>query len=146
MKEPRTAELQIRAESRFVATARNFVADVARDAGWMDEWQLDDLRLVVSETVTNALRAQVNRDIDELINVSATVFDDRVEIVVTDSAGGFDVPDDLSSLPEPDLRHEGGYGLPLIEALSDEAHFTRTSGGTKVRVVVYRDRRDDLAG
>ena len=43
------------------------------------------------------------------------------------------------ALPEPDLRREGGFGLPLIEALSDEASFTRTPSGTRVRVVVFRD-------
>jgi len=136
--DPQTAELEIPAESRFVAAARNFVTEEARSAGWMQESQLDDLRLVVSETVTNALRAHVDRHVDELIKVRSTVFDDRVEISVADSAGGFEVPTDIASLPDPDLRSEGGFGLPLIEALSDEAHFTRTTEGTVVRLVVYR--------
>lgn len=134
-----TTELDIPAESRFVSTARNFVADAAVLGGWMDEERLDDLRLVVSETVTNALHAQAMSNVDELIHVEAAVYDDRIEIEVTDSAGGFEPPS-APALPEPDLKREGGFGLPLIEALSDEASFTRTASGTRVRVVVYRDR------
>lgn len=135
-----TTELDIPAESRFVSTARNFVADAARLGGWMDEERLDDLRLVVSETVTNALHAQAMSRVDELIHLEASVYDDRIEIEVTDSAGGFEPPEEAPALPEPDLRREGGFGLPLIEALSDEASFIRTESGTRVRVVVYRDR------
>ena len=134
-----TTELDIPAESRFVATARNFVADAARHGGWMDDQRLDDLRLVVSETVTNALHAQATSRVDELIRVVAAVYADRIEIEVTDSAGGFEPPDEAPALPGPDLRREGGFGLPLIEALSDEASFTRTPSGTRVRVVVFRD-------
>lgn len=139
---PRTTELDIPAESRFVATARNFVAEAARNCDWIDEEQLDDLRLVVSETVTNALHAQAERQVDELIHLQTIVFDDRIEIVVADSAGGFDPPAEALPLPEPDLGREGGFGLPLIEALSDEAHFTVTAAGTTVRVVVYRHGPD----
>jgi serine/threonine-protein kinase RsbW len=141
VKGPRTAELEIPAESRYVAAAREFVADEARAAGWLDDEQVDDLRLVVSETVTNALRAHVTRDVEELIRVRSSVFDDRVEISVTDAAGGFEVSPDPVALVEPDLAREGGFGLPLIEALSDEAHFTPTDAGTVVRVVVYRAHR-----
>lgn len=137
---PETTELEIPAESRFVAAARNFVADVARQAGWTDEERLDDLRLVVSETVTNALHAQAVSRVDDLIRVATTVFDDRIEIVVADAAGGFEPPAVAPSLPEPDLRREGGFGLPLIEALTDEAQFIPTDVGTTVRVVVYRRR------
>jgi anti-sigma regulatory factor (Ser/Thr protein kinase) len=136
--EPQTFELEIPAESRFLATARNFASDAARSAGWLDESQLDDVRLVVSEAVTNALRAQEHREVEDLIRVTSLVFEDRMEILVSDSAGGFEVPPDAPELPDPDPRRESGFGLPLIEALSDEAHFTRAGGGTVVRVVVYR--------
>lgn len=135
------AELEIPPESRFIGMARNFVADAARAVGWSDEERLDDLRLVVSETVTNALHAQAGHGVDEVIRVRASVSAERVEFVVTDSAGGFEPPDRAPSLPEPDLGQEGGFGLPLIEALSDEAHFDSSSGGTTVRVVLLRSRR-----
>lgn len=137
---PRIAHLEFPAESRFVAAARNFAADAAREAGWLDAQQMDDLRLVVSETVTNALRAHMAQDVADSIHVESRVDDDRVEITVTDAAVGFHPPEPVPGLPEPDLAREGGFGLPLMDALSDEIHFTPTSaGGTSVRIVVLRN-------
>lgn len=131
-------ELEIPAESRFVATARNFVADAARAAGWTDEERLDDVRLVVSETVTNALHAHLLQRVVEPIRVSAEASADRLLFVVADAAGGFEPPQDAPVLPEPDLRQEGGFGLGLIEALSDETRFEATEEGTTVSVVLLR--------
>lgn len=58
MTDEQFVELMIPAESSFVATARRFITDVAGKADWMDQQHLDDLRLMASEAVTNALRAQ----------------------------------------------------------------------------------------
>lgn len=136
---PRVARLEFPAESRFVAAARNFASDAARDAGWLGDEQMDDLRLVVSETVTNALRAHMAQNVTESIEIESRVDDDRLEITVTDAAVGFDPPEPVPGLPEPDLAREGGFGLPLMDALSDEIYFTPTSaGGTAVRIVVRR--------
>lgn len=136
---PRVAHIDIPAESRFVAAARNFAAEAARAAGWLEPEQVDDLRLVVSETVTNALRAHVAQRVAQTIRVESRIDEDRLEITVTDAAAGFDPPEPVPTLPEPDLAREGGFGLPLMEALSDEIHFTATpEGGTSVRIVVRR--------
>lgn len=67
----------------------------------------DDLELVVSELVTNAVRAGSPR-----VGVALDVEDDRVVIRVSDEAGGW---------PEPriaDIYDIGGRGLPLVSALS----------------------------
>lgn len=141
MSEAQFIELMIPAESRFVAQARRFIAEAAAQAGWMDDEQIDDLRLVVSETVTNALRAQVRVDRGAKIIVRCCAHDDRFEFSVADSAGGFERPEQLDVHADESLHREGGFGLPLIEALSDEAHFTNVDGGTTVRLVLYRERR-----
>lgn len=139
MNDPQIVELVIPAESRFVATARRFIADAAAQAGWMDQERLDDLRLVASETVTNALRAQWRADRDAEIHVRCYLHSDRFEFSVADQAGGFERPEHLDIHTDESLSREGGFGLPLIEALSDEAHFVNTDGGTTVRLVVYRN-------
>lgn len=144
--EPSVSEIEIPADSRFIATARNFVSGIATGAGWVDGAQLDDLRLIVSETVTNALAAQADHSIDDLVRLRTVLHDDRIEILVSDAAGGFDLADADLDIPEPDLLNEGGFGLPLIDALSDEAQFTRTGRGTTVRLVVYRDRPGQGSG
>lgn len=136
--DPRVASIEFPADSRYVATARNFAADAARDAGWLGSEQFDDLRLIVSETVTNALRAHLAQRIETLIRVESRVYDDRLEITVVDAATGFDPPEPVPGLPEPDMAREGGFGIPLMDALADEVHFTATSAGTVVRLVVRR--------
>lgn len=138
MNDVQFVELLIPAESRFVAKARRFIAEAAGQAGWMDQELLDDLRLVASETVTNALLAQRRTDRHAQISVRCYLHADRFEFSVSDQAGGFERPEQLDMHTDEALRREGGFGLPLIEALSDEAHFVNTDGGTTVRLVVYR--------
>ena len=138
MNEVQIIELLIPAESQFVAQARRFITDAAGSAPWMDPERLDDVRLVASETVTNALRAQRNHDLAGQISVRCELHEDYFEFSVADQAGGFERPVDRSMHADPGLHREGGFGLPLIEALSDEAHFSNVDGGTVVRLVVYR--------
>lgn len=138
MTDEQFVELMIPAESSFVATARRFITDVAGKADWMDQQHLDDLRLMASEAVTNALRAQRRAKVGDKICVRCMLFSDRFEFSVADSAGGFERPAHLDIHTDPELSREGGFGLPLIEALADEAHFVNTDGGTTVRLVVYR--------
>ncbi|NLA34572.1 MAG: hypothetical protein GX868_02665 [Actinobacteria bacterium] len=138
MSDVQFVELLIPAESRFVAKARRFIAEAASQAGWMDQERIDDLRLVASETVTNALLAQRRAGQQARISVRCYVHADRFEFSVSDQAGGFERPEQLDVHADEALCREGGFGLPLIEALSDEAHFVNTDGGTTVRLVVYR--------
>jgi len=133
----RVAEISVPAESRYVAIARNFVIAVAREAGWLSGEQLDDLRLVASETVTNAVRAQRSVAATDQIRVRCAATPQQFEFSVADSAGGFDVPE-TATLAAGDLGREGGFGLPIISELSDEAHFDIDEGGTVVRALVFR--------
>ena len=145
MTEPHVSVLDIPAEARFIASARNFVADEARRCGWLDERRVDDLKLVVSESVTNSLRAQADRQLDDVVRIRVAVDADHLEVSVIDSGGGFELPEGPVGIPEPDPEREGGFGLPLIEALTDELHVSRSEDGTVMRVVVYRgaDPADD---
>jgi anti-sigma regulatory factor (Ser/Thr protein kinase) len=80
----------------------------------------DDLELVASELVTNAVRAGSAR-----INVALALEDDRVVIRVSDEAAGW---------PEPrvaDIYDIGGRGLPLVSAIST-SWGVRLSGTGKV--------------
>ena len=139
MTEPHVSVLDIPAEARFIASARTFVADEARRCGWLD------VKLVVSESVTNSLRAQADRQLDDVVRIRVAVDADHLEVSVIDSGGGFELPEGPVGIPEPDPEREGGFGLPLIEALTDELHVSRSEDGTVMRVVVYRgaDPADD---
>ncbi len=75
--------------------------------------QLGDVRLLVSELVTNALRHAEMADQDA-IRLSVTVTDAAVRVEVTDPGSGFD--------PEPppeDPYRAAGWGLFLVDTIAD---------------------------
>jgi anti-sigma regulatory factor (Ser/Thr protein kinase) len=85
--------------------------------------QLDDLRLVVSELVTNSvLHAGVTKR--GSITLSVEVLSDCVRVEVVDGGRGFD----RASVGPPGDR---GLGLPIIDQLADRWGTERTTG-TKV--------------
>ncbi|HEX8105941.1 MAG TPA: ATP-binding protein [Solirubrobacteraceae bacterium] len=87
--------------------------------------QLGDVRLLVSELVTNALRHAETADQDA-IRLIVTVTDAAVRVEVTDSGSGFD--------PEPppeDPHRAAGWGLFLVDTIADRWGVER-GGGTRV--------------
>lgn len=105
-------------------------ASIARHAldgldGRLPADQLGDVRLLVSELVTNALR-HADGEGQEAIRLVVTVSDERVRVEVADSGGGFD--------PEPppeDPHRAAGWGLFLVDTLADRWGVER-GGGTRV--------------
>lgn len=135
--------LEIPARAEYLALARTVVAAAASVQPTLDDAQVEDLRIAVSEAVTNAVEAHADLGSDELVVIRCDLGDDRVEVEVQDRGPGFD-PGRLPELPEPEdparLEHEHGLGLHLIRELTDE-HEVRTSDqGTAVRLVVSHVR------
>jgi anti-sigma regulatory factor (Ser/Thr protein kinase) len=93
--------------------------------------QLDDLRLVVSELVTNAVLHAGLTDRDS-ITMSVEVHPDTVRVEVVDGGHGF---------VEASERLPGrlGWGLPIVEQLADRWGTERTSE-TKVWAEFTRRR------
>jgi anti-sigma regulatory factor (Ser/Thr protein kinase) len=88
----------------------------------------------VSELATNSVRHAGCHESDELA-MEADVRPDRVRVQLTDPGRGFD-----AGLPEPPARGAtGGYGLVLLERLSDRWG-TQRDGGFSVWFEVERDR------
>jgi anti-sigma regulatory factor (Ser/Thr protein kinase) len=92
------------------AAARRFVQTGLRGELAADQPALcDDLALIVSELVTNAVRANAR-----VVDVELRVGDDRVEVQVTDDAAGWPTPQEAAS---PDS--EDGRGLDIVAQLAD---------------------------
>ena len=108
------------ADSRAPAAARAFVADVLRHSLTPGATPtLDEVVLVTSELVTNAVRAQA-----QTVTVDVFVDKERIDLVVSDDAGGW-----------PAVRHVGsdalgGRGLAIVEQLA-ETWTTRPHGAGK---------------
>ena len=78
----------------------------------MPEDRVEDLRLLTSEIVTNAVRhAGLARE--DTIGVAVEVSERRVRVEVADDGPGFDPSD----LPEHPPSGVGGWGLRLVDAV-----------------------------
>jgi serine/threonine-protein kinase RsbW len=131
--------LEIPARTDFLSVARLVVVAAASIDSALGEERLDNLRLAVSEACANAMAAQPV-DSTGAISIRCDFVEDRLEVEVIDRGPGFD-PDDVPALPpvtDPRrLDHEGGLGLTLIRALTDEAEIRSSPAGTAVRLIVY---------
>ena len=119
--------LQVTAEARseFVRPLREIVAEVARHRGLPDE-RVRGVKLCVSEAVTNSVQHAYNDGHDGIVEVSVRDLGDELEVVVVDQGEGF----------KPPRNSAGGFGLPLIDRLTDRCAVRRTAGsGTKVEMV-----------
>lgn len=72
----------------------------------------DDVLLVLSELVTNAIRHGRPLEDDGTVHVDWTVCERGVSITVTDGGGGLPLP---AALPGHD---EGGRGLAIVDAVA----------------------------
>ena len=92
-----------------MSAARRQVLDLARESGVSDA-ALDDVRLAVSEAVTNAVVHGYRDGTDGAVTVFAEAYDHRLRVVVTDDGCGM----------MPHLGSTGaGLGLPLIAELTE---------------------------
>jgi anti-sigma regulatory factor (Ser/Thr protein kinase) len=109
-----------------VSPARRFVR--ATLGGWGLTDQAAHLELAVSELVTNALLHGEGG-----IDVTVEVHGDRVRLAVEDEGFG---PEPIR-LREPTSTGSGGWGLRLVDGLSDSWGALRVPG----RTLVWMERR-----
>jgi anti-sigma regulatory factor (Ser/Thr protein kinase) len=128
--EAHTLELQLPPEPSSVAQARQQVCDaIAADFG---EDDVETLRLLVSEVVTNAVRhGSSTRPVELNVHWNA-----EVRIEVSDHGDGFTPHPRGGALDEP-----GGFGLYLVGRLADRWG-VETTDGTTVWFVLQRQHGD----
>jgi anti-sigma regulatory factor (Ser/Thr protein kinase) len=104
-------DLRLVPEPEVVTTARHALDQLA---DLLPAEKLEDVRLVVSELVTNSiLHAELSPN--DQISLTVTVLAGSVRGRVCDSGSGFEVP----SEPSPRSDMSGGWGLPIVEMISD---------------------------
>lgn len=110
-----TVRTQLSADTRAPALARAFVTAEITDAHL-----LSDVVLVVSELVTNAVRAGSTR-VDVILETDAT----GLELTVEDDAAGVPRPREATA------ESLGGRGLGIVEELADSWRTTVHAGRLK---------------
>jgi anti-sigma regulatory factor (Ser/Thr protein kinase) len=108
-----------------VPLARRALTEVAMAAGAAGE-RLDEVRLAVSEALTNAVVHAYRGGEPGRVQVTAAVASGELWVLISDDGRGLHAWNDSRGL---------GIGLSLISGLSDDfAIVTRASGGTEVQM------------
>lgn len=109
--------------------------------GNIQESALDVVRLLVTELVTNSVR-HCPRKQRTPVELDVDVYSNALRVEVTDSGPGFEVDDP----PQPHPDRPGGWGLCLVDRLSNRWGVER-NGGTKVWFELERSgNRWEVAG
>jgi len=108
-----------------VPRARRALAAAAAAAGATGDW-LDEIRLAVSEALTNAVVHAYRGGEAGRLHVTAAVASGELWVLIGDDGRGLHAWNDSQGL---------GIGLSLISGLSDDFSIvTRASGGTEVQM------------
>jgi serine/threonine-protein kinase RsbW len=127
-------KLTIPAKPEYIGLGRLALTGISRvRAGGFPADVLGDLKLALTEACTNSVR-HAYEDGSGIVEITYELFPDRLEVVVSDEGEGF------TPTPQPhddaDELSEGGLGIAIIEALSDELEITqRDEGGSRLRFV-----------
>ncbi len=120
------------AEAEHIGPLRNEVAEFLRANG-VDEQTTNDVRLAVSEAVTNSvLHGYVARE-QGSVEVNVTRTDDMLEVTVADDGAGI--------RPRPDSPGLG-LGLPLIANLAESFSMETAAAGGSVLTMAFRVGRE----
>ena len=132
-------ELSIQVRVDYVQLVRAVVGSLAATNPELSTARIADLRLVVSEALTNAIRAQEKNSVSERLYVLCKLTDSAIEVEVRDNATGFDVDliRDLPPTESPErLQHERGLGLSIMREMSDGLEIKSGPDGTVVHMTI----------
>lgn len=131
--------LRVPAKSDYVALVRVVLAAAASIGPESRDDRIDDLRVAVSEAVTNAVEAHRIAGTDSHIEVRCHTVGPTVEVSVRDRGPGFN-PDTVPKIPDPEtperLFWESGLGLPLMRRLVDRTDIQSDTDGTLVTLSI----------
>jgi serine/threonine-protein kinase RsbW len=129
----RAVRLTIPARAEYVGLSRLALAGLARLGAFSDE-ALADLQLAVTEACTNSVR-HAYPDRVGAVEIRYELFADRIVVEVSDDGPGF-VPEDEVAFDGAGELNEGGLGIAIIRAVSDEVEIGgRDGGGSRLRFV-----------
>lgn len=140
MEEATVYELAVPAQFENLALIGDFIASVARRAGF-DEKGVFNLQLACDEACTNVIEHAYGGGLG-CIRIAVSVCPDRIQIDVHDTGRPFDP----TAVRMPDLdaplerRETGGLGLHFMRSIMDEVRFEFGEGGNRLTMVKRRDR------
>jgi serine/threonine-protein kinase RsbW len=99
---------------------------------------LHDLKLALTEACTNSVKHAYGED-GGSVDIVYELLSDRLAVEVGDAGTGFE-PDGAGGDAEDAELEEGGLGIAIIRALTDEVEIAeREGGGSRLRFVKLLD-------
>ena len=126
--------LEINSDTRFLSQVEKLSEEVAAYAQ-MDESESDDLGIVTTELVNNAIHHGNKSNPQKKVRVSFLVNNQRIELRIKDEGNGFDPAKLKDPLAPENLMNESGRGIFLIRALMDSLDFNFSESGTETVVI-----------
>ncbi|MGH3035121.1 MAG: ATP-binding protein [Gaiellaceae bacterium] len=120
--------LTIPARAEYIALGRLALTGLLRTQAIEPE-VIADLKLALTEACTNSVRHAYRDGREGVVEIRYELREDRLSVEVVDEGGGFD-PAELVADAD-----EGGLGIAIIRAITDELDFgPRPSGeGSRLR-------------
>jgi anti-anti-sigma factor len=140
---PRTPPLWVEsfefvADPGHLAAARSRLADILAPLELADSCVFD-MKVAVGEALANAVRHGSPQGSGDMVRVEVRAYADRVDVVVSDSGGGYDGV----VRKNHDAFAPSGRGVLFMRALMDAVEFTTSvSGGTSVVLAKRRPAAD----
>jgi serine/threonine-protein kinase RsbW len=130
----RTVALRIPAKAEYITLCRLALTGLGQ-LREIPEGTMADLKLALTEAVSNSVRHAYGPDGDGSVDVRYELHPDRLGISVVDDGEGFD-PDESPSVDGEELS-EGGLGIAIIRSIADEFEIRSSPGvrGSTLRFV-----------
>jgi serine/threonine-protein kinase RsbW len=131
----RTVRLTIPARPEYITLGRLALTAIAGVRPLSDE-TLHDLKLALTEACTNSVKHAYADGGEGTVDILYELEPDRLAVEVGDAGAGFE-PGDGNGLDGDDLS-EGGLGIEIIRAVTDEVEIAeREGGGSRLRFVKF---------
>jgi serine/threonine-protein kinase RsbW len=118
--------LTVPARAEFIALGRLALTGLARTRALPPDL-LADMKLALTEACSNSVRHAYEEGREGAVEIRYQLDDARLVVEVADDGDGFD-PDVLDAAAA--ARDEGGLGIAIIRAVTDELEIERRPRGT----------------
>lgn len=132
-----TVRLTIPAKPEYITLVRLALSGLSRLRPLSEE-TLGDLKLAVTEACSNSVRHGYGEAGDGTVEILYELRPDRLVVEVADDGPGFDAEGER---PAEENLEEGGLGIAIIKAVSDEFEAGERSNGrgSRLRFVKFLD-------
>jgi serine/threonine-protein kinase RsbW len=133
--EARSVRLTIPARPEYITLGRLALTAIAGVRPLSDE-TLHDLKLALTEACTNSVKHAYEESGKGTVDILYELQPDRLAVEVGDAGGGFELGD--SGGGNGDELLEGGLGIEIIRAVTDQVEIAkREGGGSRLRFVKF---------